>query len=145
MTARTIHLAGTLGVALTQALLDGGMLIRHEETFEVTPRGDLLLAGWGVRDSNWDFSSELQRQLGERMSVTAGYYFNTGGYFRNTAALSKNRVTDNILVVPTDYDTYCVTAPANPGPRRHGVVPAPLQPGARGRLNRARRALTVLV
>jgi hypothetical protein len=38
-----------------------------------------VLAGWGVRDSNWDFSSELQRQLGERMSVTAGYYFNTGG------------------------------------------------------------------
>ena len=74
-----------------------------------------VLAGWGVRDSNWDFSSELQRQLGERMSVTAGYYFNTGGYFRNTAALSKNRVTDNILVVPTDYDTYCVTAPANAG------------------------------
>src|SRR4029077_5397966 len=74
-----------------------------------------VLAGWGVRDSNWDFSSELQRQLGERMSVTAGYYFNTGGYFRNTAALSKNRVTDNILVVPTDYDKYCVTAPANAG------------------------------
>ena len=63
-----------------------------------------MLAGWGVRDSNWDLSSELQQQLGERMSATAGYYFNTGGYFRNTATLSKNRVTDNILVDPTNYD-----------------------------------------
>jgi hypothetical protein len=43
------HLAGTLGVALTQALLDGGMLLQHEETFEITPRGDLLLAQWGVQ------------------------------------------------------------------------------------------------
>ncbi len=32
-----------------QALLDGGMLVQHEETFEVTPRGALLLAGWGVQ------------------------------------------------------------------------------------------------
>ena len=43
------HLAGTLGVTLTQALLDGGMLLQHEETFEVTQRGDLLLAQWGVQ------------------------------------------------------------------------------------------------
>jgi DNA-binding transcriptional ArsR family regulator len=42
------HLAGTLGVALTQALLDGGMLVQHEEAFEITPRGDLLLAQWSV-------------------------------------------------------------------------------------------------
>ena len=54
------------------------------------------------------------RQVGERVSVTAGYYFNTGGYFRNTAALSKNRVTDNILVTPSDFETYCVKAPADP-------------------------------
>ena len=32
-----------------------------------------VLAGWGVRDSNWDLSSELQQQLGERVSATAGY------------------------------------------------------------------------
>jgi DNA-binding transcriptional ArsR family regulator len=43
------HLAGTLGVALTRALLERGMLLQHEETFEVTPRGELLLAEWGVQ------------------------------------------------------------------------------------------------
>jgi hypothetical protein len=72
-----------------------------------------VLAGWGVRDSNWDLSSELQQQLGERISATAGYYFNTGGYFRNTATLSKNRVTDNVLVDQTNYDPYCITAPSD--------------------------------
>jgi hypothetical protein len=43
------HLAGILGVALTQALLDGSALIRHEEAFEVTTRGNLLLAEWKIQ------------------------------------------------------------------------------------------------
>jgi hypothetical protein len=73
-----------------------------------------VLQGWGVRDSNWDFSSELQHQLRDGLSMTTGYYFNTGGYFRNTAALSKNRRTDNLRVAPGDYDPYCVTAPSDP-------------------------------
>jgi hypothetical protein len=72
-----------------------------------------VLHGWGVRDSNWDLSSEVQHQLLERLSVTTGYYFNTGGYFRNSATLSKNRDTDNILVGAGDYDPFCVTAPSN--------------------------------
>jgi DNA-binding transcriptional ArsR family regulator len=43
------HLAGTLGVALTDALLDEGMLTRHDETFEATERGSLLLAKWDTQ------------------------------------------------------------------------------------------------
>jgi carboxypeptidase family protein len=73
-----------------------------------------VLRGWGVRDSNWDFSSELQHQLREGLSVTTGYYFNTGGYYRNSASLSKNRDVDNVLVGPADYDHFCVTAPKDP-------------------------------
>ena len=57
---------------------------------------DGVLHGWGARDSNWDLSSEIQHQLLEGLSVTTGYYFNTGGYFRNSATLSKNRDTDNL-------------------------------------------------
>lgn len=72
-----------------------------------------VLGGWGVRDSNWDISSELQRQLGDNMSVTAGYYFNTGGYYRNQASLSKNRVTDNTLVASVDFEPYCIIAPSD--------------------------------
>ena len=30
------------------------------------------------------------------------------------ARVSKNRVTDNILVSPSDFSTYCVTAPLDP-------------------------------
>lgn len=76
-----------------------------------------VLSGWGVRDSNWDFSSELQHQITRGLSVSAGYYFNTGGYFRNTATQTKNRVVENILVRPDpgNFDSYCVTAPSNPG------------------------------
>ncbi len=80
-----------------------------------TQWADGVLHGWGVRDSNWDLSSELQHQLGQSLSVTAGYYFNTGGYFRNNAATgTKNRVIDNILVGPADFDPYCITAPRDP-------------------------------
>ncbi len=74
---------------------------------------DGVLHGWGARDSNWDLSSELQHQLLEGLSVTTGYYFNTGGYFRNSATLSKNRDTDNTLVGPSDFDPFCITAPTN--------------------------------
>jgi hypothetical protein len=73
---------------------------------------DSVREGWGVRDSNWDFSTEIQHELRQGLSMTAGYYRNTGGYYRNTN--SKNRVTDNILVTPADFDTYCVTAPSDP-------------------------------
>jgi hypothetical protein len=75
---------------------------------------DEVLQGWGVRDSNWDISTEIQHQLSSSIALTAGYYFNTGGYYRNAASLSKNRVTDNILVGPADYDPFCVTAPSDP-------------------------------
>ncbi|MEK7216450.1 MAG: hypothetical protein AAB289_12730, partial [Chloroflexota bacterium] len=70
---------------------------------------DAVLNGWGVRDNNWDMSYEVQHELTQGLSLTAGYYRNTGGYNRNTN--SKQRVTDNILVGPADYDTYCITAP----------------------------------
>jgi hypothetical protein len=72
---------------------------------------DDVLHGWGIRDSNWDFSSEVQHQLREGLSVTTGYYFNTGGYYRNSESLSKNRDPDNLLVGPADFDPFCITAP----------------------------------
>ena len=59
------------------------------------------------------FRREVQHELTRGLSLTAGYYRNTGGYYRNTD--SKQRVDDNNLVVgPADYDTYCITAPSDP-------------------------------
>jgi hypothetical protein len=75
---------------------------------------DEVLRGWGVRDSNWDISTEVQHQITHSISMSAGYFFNTGGYYRNSTTTTKNRVTDNTLVTPEDYDPYCITAPKDP-------------------------------
>ena len=65
---------------------------------------DDVLRGFAKRDYLWDFSTEIQQQIGSRMSVTGGYYRNSAGNFR---------VTDNLAVAPEDYSSYCVTAPAD--------------------------------
>jgi hypothetical protein len=78
----------------------------------VTRWSDEVLRGWGRRDHNWDFLAELQHELGTGLSISGGYNRNTGGYFRNTD--SKVRVTDNLAVGPSDFDPFCLTAPADP-------------------------------
>ena len=71
----------------------------------VTTRySDSVLKGFGVRPYNWDMSAEVQHQIGRNMSVTAGYYRNWYGNFR---------VTDNLAVSAADFNSYCVTAPAD--------------------------------
>ena len=76
-----------------------------------------VLEGYGKRDHNWDFTTEIQHELIQGLGVTAGWYHNTGGYYRYAFGQpfsSKERVTDNILVGPGDYDEFCVTAPSDP-------------------------------
>ena len=75
-----------------------------------------VLEGYGKRDANWDFSTEIQHELRPGFGITGGYYWNNGGYTRQGTAAnpSRNRVTDNLLVSPQDYDTYCITAPLHP-------------------------------
>ncbi len=77
-----------------------------------------LLSGFGQRDYNWDFSLELQQELAPGLSVSTGYFFNTGGYFSSGSGYgalggSKIRLTDNVLVGQNDFDEYCVTAPSD--------------------------------
>jgi hypothetical protein len=76
-----------------------------------------VLNGYGKRDYNWDFTTEIQHEIINGFAITGGYYRNTGGYFRysfGSPFSSKKRVTDNLSVTPTDFDTFCVTAPSNP-------------------------------
>jgi hypothetical protein len=76
-----------------------------------------VLNGYGKRDHNWDFTTEIQHEVVSGLSVTGGYYRNTGGYFRyafGSPFSSKKRVTDNTSVTPADYDPFCITAPSNP-------------------------------
>jgi hypothetical protein len=67
-----------------------------------TRYADDVIHGWGVRGYNWDVATEVQHQIGRGMSVTGGYYRNWFGNFT---------VTDNLLVSPSDYTPYCITAP----------------------------------
>jgi hypothetical protein len=63
-----------------------------------------MIKGWGVRGYNWDLTTELQHQLADGVSVNVGYYRNWYG---------NRTVTDNTLVTPSDFDTFCITAPAD--------------------------------
>ncbi len=88
-----------------------------------TRYADDVIRGFGVRDYLWDFNTELQQQIGSKMSVTAGYNHN---WTDNPSSLAlfdpqagggagwNTGVTDNLLVTPADYSTYCVKAPLNP-------------------------------
>src|SRR6185295_6966696 len=66
--------------------------------------GGRRAARLGVRNSNWDFGSEIQHELRDGVSVSAGYYRNWYGNFT---------ATDNLLRAPGDFNSYCVTAPLN--------------------------------
>src|SRR5207237_3454501 len=63
-----------------------------------------VLRGWLVRYSTSVCGSEVQRELGDGVSLTPGYYRNWYGNFT---------ATDNLLRAPADFSSYCVTAPLN--------------------------------
>jgi hypothetical protein len=67
-----------------------------------TNYADELLVGY--RDTSWEMTAIIQRQITNGMSVTFGYYH------RN---YDKFIVNDNVLVQPSDFSSYCVTAPVD--------------------------------
>ncbi|MGE3511713.1 MAG: hypothetical protein AB7N65_22815 [Vicinamibacterales bacterium] len=60
--------------------------------------------GFQNRPYNWEFSAGVQHEVMPRMSVNASYFRRIYGNFA---------VTDNVLVGPSDYSPYCVTAPTD--------------------------------
>jgi hypothetical protein len=58
--------------------------------------------GFNVRPSNWETIVTLQHELLPRVGVEVSYNRRTFGNFI---------VNDNLLVEPSDYEPYCVTAP----------------------------------
>jgi hypothetical protein len=95
-----------------------------------TNYADDMIKGWGARGYNWDVTTELQHQLTNAVSVSAGYYHNWYG---------NRTVTDNTLVGPSDFDTFCITAPADsrlPGGGGYPVCGlADIKPGKFGQVN----------
>ena len=63
-----------------------------------------VLRGWGKRGFNWETSTSVQRELLQGTSLTLGYFRRWYG---------NQTVTDNTLVTPADYTTYCITSPTD--------------------------------
>jgi Carboxypeptidase regulatory-like domain/TonB-dependent Receptor Plug Domain len=61
--------------------------------------------GYGARNNNWEVATSVQHELLPGLSLNAAY-------FRRW--YDKFAVTDNLLVAPSDYSPYCITAPNDP-------------------------------
>jgi len=61
-----------------------------------------VLTGWGKRPYDWEMQAGVQHELRPGVAVNATYTRHWWGNFL---------VTKNLLVSPSDYSPYCVTAP----------------------------------
>jgi hypothetical protein len=64
-----------------------------------------LLKGWGVRPSDWNFSTAIQQQVLRRLSVEVAY---------NRRSFRGFTVQDNTLTATGDYTEYSIVAPQDP-------------------------------
>jgi hypothetical protein len=62
------------------------------------------ITGWGKRPFDWEFATSVQQQIFPRVSVEAGYFRRWFGNFG---------LTDNVALTAADFDSYCITAPAD--------------------------------
>ena len=69
-----------------------------------TSFADDVVRGWHVRPYNWQAAVSIEHELRPGLGLNVGYYRTWYGNFT---------VTDNVLVGPSDYDAYCLTAPAD--------------------------------
>jgi hypothetical protein len=69
-----------------------------------TRLGSDAFTGFGNRGYNWQGSVLLQHELRAGLSVNAAYYRTWYGNFT---------VTDNLAIGPSDFSSYCFTAPSN--------------------------------
>jgi len=64
-----------------------------------------LLNGWGVRPADTQLAVGVQREILPRLSAEVTYHRRWFGNFT---------ATDNLLVAPSDYNTYSIVAPTDP-------------------------------
>jgi carboxypeptidase family protein len=76
------------------------------------------LTGWGVRQSDWQWGVNVQQEVAPRVSVEVGY---------NRRSFYEEKVTDNTLRGPGDYEQFTILAPADPRLPGGGGYPITLQ------------------
>jgi hypothetical protein len=123
---RLLHPAVTSGGRIVRAWVDSnGDFVPNGDPLNPLPNGELVgvtdnvnfgrpivtlrydpswTNGWNTRIYNWETTAGIQHELLPRVSVG-------GNYFRRQ--YGNLTVTDNLAVAPTDYDPFCVTAPAD--------------------------------
>jgi hypothetical protein len=69
-----------------------------------TTYDERITTGWGNRQYQWEFSAGVQQAIAPRVSMNVGYFRRVFGNFL---------VTDNVLVDPSDYGAFSITAPAD--------------------------------
>ena len=76
------------------------------------------LRGWGVRQNDWQWGINVQQELVPRVSVEVGY---------NRRSFYGEKVTDNQLRGPGDYQEFTILAPVDPRLPGGGGYPITLQ------------------
>ncbi|HEY1306139.1 MAG TPA: carboxypeptidase regulatory-like domain-containing protein [Vicinamibacterales bacterium] len=78
-------------------------------TFGTAVAGDLydkdLISGFNHRQTNWEFSTSVQREVLPRVSLDVGYFRRAWAHFQ---------VTDNLLLGPEDFTNFNIVAPVDP-------------------------------
>lgn len=69
-----------------------------------TRSDDDIREGFNKRPYNWETAVGIQHELRDAVSFSASYHRRWYGNFT---------VTDNLLVSPTDFDPFCITAPTD--------------------------------
>lgn len=74
------------------------------QTVQATTFDDEVRSGFGNRRYNWEYSLGVERELLPQTAVELSYWRRVNGNFS---------LNDNLLTDPSDFDEYCVTAPAD--------------------------------
>jgi hypothetical protein len=87
------------------AALTGDALNFGAVSGNITQVNQDTLRGWGVRQADWQWGVTLQQELIPRVSVDVAY---------NRRWFLGNKVTDNRIRGPEDYEPFTIMAPSDP-------------------------------
>jgi carboxypeptidase family protein len=96
------------GSADTCGLVTGNSVNFGKTGNNVAQVNDAILHGWGVRPNDYQWGLAVQQQVLPRVSAEVAY---NRRWWHWREALGQGTVTDNILVKPSDYESWTINAP----------------------------------